>query len=116
MRSIPDRVIGLAVRNDGEGLEGRLAETRQGLRADVSRDEVARVRGRGQLDALAAADQPDPATGEAHLEVPDARVDDIGVDAGERPDLLAREGPLGDEEQGFERGLGELARPLRCRV
>ena len=67
MRSMPARVIGLAVGDDRERLERCRTETRHGLRADVARQQLTGL-GRGrQFDAIATQDQPDPPRSRATL-------------------------------------------------
>ena len=102
----------LAVRHDRQRFEGGLAEAGHGFGADVASDQLAGVGCRGKLDPLAAADEADAPGCETDLEVAEARVDDGRVDPRQRADLPARQRPLGDEEQGLEGGLGQLARSL----
>src|SRR3954468_854317 len=99
----------LAVRDDRQRLEaGGRQPDRVG--ADVARDERAGFRRTRELDPVAVDDQPNPALTEAHLEVTETRVDRLAVDTGERRDLAPRKRSFGDEQQAFERGLGELQR------
>ena len=126
MQQRPDRVVGvdaadpldrrlrhrLAVGHDRQRLErrGRQADR---LGPDVSRDQGAAI-GRGrELDPVAIDQQPDAAVTQRHLEVAEPGVDGRPVRAGERRDLAARQRLLGHEQQGLERGLGQLDRGRR---
>ena len=126
MQQRPDRVVRvdaadpldrrlrhrLAVGHDRQRLERRGRQPDR-LGPDVPGDEGAAI-GRGrELDPVAVDQQPDAAVTERHLEVAEPGVDGRPVRAGERRDLAPRQRLLGDEQQGLERGLGQLDRGRR---
>ena len=126
MEQRPDRVVridppdpldrrlrhGLAVGHDRQRLERRGRQAHR-LGPDVSGDQGTAI-GRGrELDPVAIDQQPDAAVTQRHLEVAEPGVDGRPVGPGERCDLAPRQRLLGHEQQGFERGLGQLDRGRR---
>ena len=128
MEQRPDRVVGvdaadpldrrlrhwLAIGHDREGLERRRRQPDR-VRADVAPDQGPGLGRRDQLDPLLGRDEPDAAAAQRHLEVAEALVDGRPVDARDGRDLAAGQRPLGDEQQGLELGLGQLARDVGVR-
>ncbi len=126
MEQRPDRVVGvdaansldarlrdrLAIGDDRERLESRGRELDR-LDPNVPGDERAGIGGSRELDAVAGEDEADPARREARLEIAEACIDGLAVDAREGRDLAPRQGPLGDEQESLELGLRQLRTAVR---